>query len=36
MLTLLEPLLILTLGVLIGGIIVSLFLAILSVNDLAI
>lgn len=35
MLALLEPVLILTLGVMMGGIIVSILLAILSVNDLA-
>ncbi len=35
-LTLLEPLLILTLGVLIGAIIVSILLGILSINDLAV
>jgi general secretion pathway protein F len=35
-LTLLEPLLILTLGVMIAGIIVSILMGILSVNDLAV
>lgn len=35
LLTLLEPIMILTLGVFIGGIIVSIFLAILSLNELA-
>jgi general secretion pathway protein F len=35
MLSLMEPVLILGLGLLIGGIIMSILLAILSVNDLA-
>ena len=35
MLALLEPVLIIFLGLMIGGIIVSILLAILSVNDLA-
>lgn len=35
MLALLEPIMILTLGVIIGGIIISIFVAILSVNELA-
>ena len=35
LLTLIEPIMILTLGVFIGGIIVSIFLAILSLNELA-
>jgi general secretion pathway protein F len=36
MLALLEPALIITLGIMIAGIIVSILLAILSVNDLAV
>jgi general secretion pathway protein F len=36
MLALMEPALIITLGLMIGGIIVSILLAILSVNDLAV
>jgi general secretion pathway protein F len=35
LLALLEPVLIITLGLMIGGIIVSILMAILSVNDLA-
>jgi general secretion pathway protein F len=36
MLALMEPVLIISLGLMIGGIIVSILLAILSVNDLAV
>ena len=35
MLTMLEPILIVTLGLMIAGIIISILMAILSVNDLA-